>query len=69
MIVEMGNHVCVEIQLKLLLLRIFQMPCMIVDATDTERNETHSPSPRSPKSSQSSKLFEYMKYTQNHIGG
>ena len=43
MIVEMDNYACVEIQSKLLLLRIFQMTCMIMDATDTERNETHSP--------------------------
>lgn len=42
MIVEMDNYICVEMQLKLLLLRTFQLPGMVMDATDTERNKTHS---------------------------
>lgn len=38
--VEMDNYVHIEIQLKWLFLRIFQMPGIGMDARDTERNKT-----------------------------
>ena len=46
MFIEMDNHVSVKIQIKQLLLRIFQVLGMVMDTTDIERNKTHHCLPR-----------------------